>query len=123
MSESAKSVKITKLSLAVAIFNQQLALRAAGTYATNREFRKATVAQIMDLGVSLGSASTMYNTAKKAAEAAAQAEGTDLGLGRDPKKQRPVSTGKRGRPTKTVAVPGAQAEQAEQGQSAETQAA
>lgn len=85
----------SKKSQADAIFAARLADRAAGKYATNKEFRAAVLAQIQaDLGVSVASASTMYNAAKKAAEAA----DASVGLGRDPKKEKPVSTGKRGRP-------------------------
>lgn len=85
----------SKKSQADAIFAARLADRAAGKYATNKEFRAAVLAQIQtDLGVSVASASTMYNAAKKAAEAA----DATVGLGRDPKKEKPVSTGKRGRP-------------------------
>lgn len=47
-----------------------------------------------DLGVSVASAATMYNAAKTAAEAA----DSTVNLGRDPKKEKPASTGKRGRP-------------------------
>lgn len=85
----------SKKSQADAIFAARLADRAAGKFATNKEFRAAVLAQIQtDLGVSVASASTMYNAAKKAAEAA----DASVGLGRDPKKEKPVSTGKRGRP-------------------------
>lgn len=85
----------SKKSMADAIFASHLADRASGRYLTNKEFRAAVLSQIQtDLGVSVASAATMYNAAKKAAETADAA----ISLGRDPKKEKPVSTGKRGRP-------------------------
>ena len=86
----------SKKSLALAIFASALVKRAAGDYADNKTFRQAVLRQIeSDLGVSTASAATMYNAAKKEAETA----GTlTTALGRDPKKEKPVSTGKRGRP-------------------------
>lgn len=84
----------SKKSQAQAIFDAKLAEKTAGAYATNKEFRAAVLAAIQtDLGVSVASAATMYNSAKKDAETA----GT-VTLGRDPKKEKPASTGKRGRP-------------------------
>jgi hypothetical protein len=87
---------LSKKSLALAIFAGALVKRAAGEYADNKTFRQAVLRQIeSDLGVSTASAATMYNAAKKEAETA----GTlTAALGRDPKKEKPVSTGKRGRP-------------------------
>lgn len=86
----------SKKSLAVAIFVAALADRAAGKYATNKEFRAAILTKIQaDLGVSVASAATMYNAAKKDAEAA----DATVKLGRDPKKEKvKTGTGKRGRP-------------------------
>lgn len=85
----------SKKSKAVAIFAAALAERAAGGLTTNKDFRAKVLSTIQaDLGVSVASAATMYNAAKKEAEAA----GT-VTLGRDPKKEKPASTGKRGRPS------------------------
>ncbi len=85
----------SKKSRAVAIFAEHLQLRSQGRYPTNKEFRAAVLAEIQQtLEVSISSAATMYNTAKVEAEAA----DATVGLGRDPKKEKPVSTGKRGRP-------------------------
>lgn len=85
----------SKKSQADAIFAACLADRAAGKFATNKEFRAAVLGRIQsELGVSVASAATMYNAAKKAAETA----DASVSLGRDPKKEKPVSTGKRGRP-------------------------
>lgn len=84
----------SKKSQALAIFNAKLTERLAGSYPTNKEFRAAVLSTIQaDLGVSTASAATMYNAAKKDAEAA----GT-ITLGRDPKKEKVAGTGKRGRP-------------------------
>ena len=89
----------SKKSLALAIFQAKMADRAAGKFALNKDFRAAVLAAIIaDLGVSVASAATMYNAAKKDAEAAAAATGGTVGLGRDPKKEKAPSTGKRGRP-------------------------
>ena len=83
----------SKKSLADAIFAALLADRAAGKFATTKEFRAAVLTRIQtELGVSVASAATMYNGAKKAVEPAG------ISLGRDPKKEKPASTGKRGRP-------------------------
>ncbi len=85
----------SKKSQAVAIFAAAMATRAAGGFDSNKAFRAAVLTKIQaDLGVSVASAATMYNAAKKDAEAA----DANVGLGRDPKKEKPVSTGKRGRP-------------------------
>lgn len=86
----------SKKSLALAIFTAALAERAQGLFATNKEFRAAVLSKIQaDLGVSTASAATMYNAAKKDAEAA----DATVALGRDPKKEKaPKGTGKRGRP-------------------------
>ncbi len=84
----------SKKSLALDIFNAKMTERGQGLFGSNKEFRAAVLSSIQnDLGVSVASAATMYNAAKKDAEAA----GT-VTLGRDPKKAKPVSTGKRGRP-------------------------
>ena len=85
----------SKKSLALAIFQAKMADRAAGKFALNKDFRAAVLAAIIaDLGVSVASAATMYNAAKKDAEAA----DATVKLGRDPKKEKAPSTGKRGRP-------------------------
>jgi hypothetical protein len=86
----------SKKSFAVAIFAAKMVEREQGLYATNKEFRAAVLGAIeADLGVSVASAATMYNACKKDAETA----GT-VTLGRDPKKVKVASTGKRGRPAK-----------------------
>jgi len=98
----------SKKSLALAIFSAKLADRKAGLFASNKDFRAAVLGAITaDLGVSVASAATMYNAAKKEAETADAA----VALGRDPKKLRVKSeTGKRGRPAgsknKTAEVTG-----------------
>jgi hypothetical protein len=85
----------SKKSLALAIFQAKMADRAAGKFALNKDFRAAVLTAIIaDLGVSTASAATMYNSAKKDAEAA----DATVALGRDPKKEKAPSTGKRGRP-------------------------
>jgi len=85
----------SKKSLALAIFQAKMADRVAGKFASNKEFRAAVLTTIQaDLGVSVASAATMYNAAKKDAEAA----DATVKLGRDPKKEKAPSTGKRGRP-------------------------
>jgi hypothetical protein len=86
----------SKKSQAVTIFATKMAERAQGRYGSNKEFRAATLVAIeTELGVSRASASTMYNSAAKEATAA----DATLVLGRDPKKVKAPSTGKRGRPT------------------------
>jgi len=85
----------SKKSRAVAIFAARLADRAAGKFDSNKAFRAAVLTQIQaELGVSVASAATMYNAAKKDAETA----DANVGLGRDPKKEKPATSGKRGRP-------------------------
>lgn len=86
----------SKKSLAMAIFQAKMAERTAGLFASNKEFRAAVLKGIKeDLGVSIASASTMYNQAKKDAE---EADAT-VALGRDPKKIKvKVEGAKRGRP-------------------------
>lgn len=98
----------SKKSGALAIFQAKLAERTQGLFGSNKEFRAAVLAEIQaKLGVSVPSAATMYNAAKKEAEAA----DATVGLGRDPKKVKAPSTGKRGRPAgsknKEVAAPAA----------------
>ena len=89
----------SKKSLALAIFQEKMTERVQGLFASNKEFRAAVLTKIQaDLGVSVASAATMYNSAKGDAEAAAVAEGKTVGLGRDSKKEKAPSTGKRGRP-------------------------
>jgi hypothetical protein len=95
--ETVKVKVPTKKEQAAAIFNQKLVERSEGLFASNRDFRAAVISTIeTQLSVSLSSAATMYNTAKKEAETA----DASIALGRDPKKavEVKVSTGKRGRP-------------------------
>ena len=85
----------SKKSLALAIFQAKMVERSQGLFASNKEFRAAVLTSIQtDLSVSTASAATMYNAAKKEAEAA----DATVALGRDPKKVKAPSTGKRGRP-------------------------
>lgn len=85
----------SKKSLATAIFQAKMTERGQGLFASNKEFRAAVLNTIKsELGVSTASAATMYNAAKKEAEAA----DANVKLGRDPKKEKAPSTGKRGRP-------------------------
>lgn len=85
----------SKKSLALAIFQAKLVERSQGLFGSNKDFRAAVLATIQtDLGVTVASAATMFNAAKKEAEAA----NPNIGLGRDPKKVKAPSTGKRGRP-------------------------
>lgn len=87
----------SKKSLALAIFEAKMDERKAGKFSSNKDFRAAVLNAIKaDLGVSTASAATMYNAAKKDAETA----DPTVGLGRDPKKEKAPSTGKRGRPAK-----------------------
>lgn len=92
----------SKKTLANAIFAACLAKRAAGDYDSNKAFRTDVVQTISkDLGVTIASASTMYNQAKKDAEVA----DANVGLGRDPKKVKvKVEGAKRGRPAKAKVV-------------------
>jgi len=84
----------TKKSLAQKIFTTKMDERSQGLYGSNKDFRSATLSALeAELGVSRSSASTMYNSFKKEVETA----GTTT-LGRDPKKVKAPSTGKRGRP-------------------------
>ena len=87
----------SKKSQADAIFANALTQRAAGAFASNKAFRAAVLTAIQaQLSVSVASAATMYNAAKKSAEAA----DATVGLGRDPKKEKPAKAegAKRGRP-------------------------
>lgn len=82
-------------SRAVAIFAAKMVERSQGLFATNKDFRAAVLRAVeTELGVSTASAATMYNSCKKDAETA----DTTVVLGRDPRKEKPVSTGVRGRP-------------------------
>ena len=87
----------SKKSQADVIFANALTQRATGAFASNKAFRAAVLSAIIaQLGVSVASAATMYNAAKKAAETA----DANVGLGRDPKKEKPAKAegAKRGRP-------------------------
>ena len=87
----------SKRSQALVIFNEKIAERDQGLFATNKDFRTTTIQKICaDLGVSVASSSTMFNSFKKMVEAAGTLTAP---LGRDPKKEKPVSTGKKGRPS------------------------
>lgn len=86
----------SKKSLALAIFQAKMEDRKNSLFASNKEFRAAVLATIQkELGVSVASAATMYNAAKKDAEAA----DATVALGRDPKKEKVKNPdAKRGRP-------------------------
>lgn len=85
----------SKKSQAHAIFVLHMDRRNNGEYSSNRDFRAAVLSDIQEkLGVSLASAATMYNTAKKDAESS----DPTVSLGRDPKKETEKVAGKRGRP-------------------------
>jgi hypothetical protein len=87
----------SKKSQADVIFANAMTQRAAGAFSSNKAFRAAVLTAIQtQLNVSVASAATMYNSAKKAAEAA----DANVGLGRDPKKEKPakVEGARRGRP-------------------------
>ena len=91
----------SKTSLAKPIFEAALAVRQKEitdkvplenrVYKTNKDFRLGVCNQMAkDLQVSLPSAGSMYNTFKQEVEAQALKDGIDLGLGRDPKKEKPA---------------------------------
>ena len=83
----------SKKSLAQKIFDAKLAEKLEGKFASNKDFRAATMGAFQtELEVSQASAATLYNALKIAAEQA----GT-VTLGRDPKKEKAPSTGVRGR--------------------------
>ena len=85
----------SKKSVAVGIFQAKMVERDQGLFGTNKEFRAAVLIEIQStLGVSTASAATMFNACKTDAEKVNPA----VGLGRDPKKVKEPSTGKRGRP-------------------------
>ena len=72
--EVAVSKAPSKKSLALVIFQAKLAERTQGLFASNKEFRAAVLGTIeTELGVTTASAATMYNAAKKDAEAAGAA--------------------------------------------------
>ena len=81
----------SKKALATAIFTEVLALRTDGQFDTNRAFRAAVLTRIQaELGVTVASAATMYNSAVKEA---------GITVGRDPKQVRVrTGSGKKGRP-------------------------
>ena len=75
--------RVTLKSRGQAIFDQELAKRANGTYETNKSFRAVVLARMVaEVDVSTASASAMFNQSKQLAEAA----DPNIGLGRDPKK-------------------------------------
>ena len=77
--------KVTKKSIAIAIFNQELAARENGAYESNKAFRKQVLARLVtEAGVTNASAASMYNQVKIMAEAA----DSNLKLGRDPQPQK-----------------------------------
>jgi hypothetical protein len=93
--DSIISKAISKKDQALAIFQSMLDHKLQGRYSSNKEFRSAVLSAFQSsMGVSIASASTMYNAVKKAAEA----DGAIV-LGRDPKKVKAsAGNGRRGRP-------------------------
>lgn len=86
----------SKKSQAQIIFNTKIGEKAL--YSTNKELRGATLSAFeVQLNVSRASASTMFNSFKMSAEAAGL-----ITLGRDAKKVKAASSGKRGRPVGSV---------------------
>ena len=83
-------------SRADAIFAAALEARREGKFESNKAFRAHVLSTIVSaLGVTIASAATMYNSAKKAAETA----DATVVLGRDPKVvKEKTGNGKRGRP-------------------------
>lgn len=75
--------KVTKKAQGDAIFATELTNRTNGAFDSNKAFRAQVLTRMeTEIGVSRASAATMFNQAKKAAEA----NDTTVGLGRDPKK-------------------------------------
>ena len=82
-----KVKRITSKSLATVIFAEELVARAEGKHETNKSFRQKVIARITEeTEATPSSACTLYNTCKKEAELL----DPKLGLGRDPKKEKPV---------------------------------
>jgi hypothetical protein len=106
--DSIISKAISKKDQAFAIFQSMLNDKLQGRYGSNKEFRSQVLSAFQSrMGVSIASASTMYNAVKKSSEA----DGAVV-LGRDPKKVKSsAGNGKRGRPAgsknrvKTVVPP------------------
>ena len=90
-------------SRADAIFAAKLQDRKDGKFESNKAFRAAVLGEIVStLGVTIASAATCYNSAKKAAEAA----DATVVLGRDPKVvKEKTNSGKRGRPVGSTNKP------------------
>lgn len=87
--------ELSKRVRAGIIFTEKLNERAQGLFGSNKEFRAVVLSAITaELGVSVASAATMYNSAK----AEAEKSDTELNLGRDPKKVKVIGSGRRGRP-------------------------
>jgi len=79
------------------IFSEQMAARNKNMFASNRDFRRSVLDRMInELGVSTASAATMYNAAKLAAEAS----NPNIGLGRDPKKEKPAKAPRTAKVTK-----------------------
>ena len=77
--------KLTKKQQFINIFNEEIIRRSQGAFDSNRAFRSHVIQRGMneiDDGITLSSASTMYNEAKLMIEAM----DPNIGLGRDPKK-------------------------------------
>ena len=77
--------KVTKKSLAIVIFNETLAARAAGKFDNNTAFRKHVLGRFVEeIKVTTASAASMYNQIKVMAESSDPA----LSLGRAPKQEK-----------------------------------
>lgn len=106
--EAQKAPRVTKIGQAKSIFSTKLLMREAGAYTTNKQFRADVIQTLVtDLGVNVATASTMYNTLKNEANKS-MADTPELAIGRDPKKVKPASSGKRGRPLGSKNKPKAQ---------------
>lgn len=120
VTEAQKAPRVTKISQAKSIFSAKLLMREAGTYATNKQFRADVIQTLVtDLGVNVATASTMYNTLKNDANKAIDTP--ELAIGRDPKKVKAPSSGKRGRPLGSKNKPKAQPVASEQVQTVSTE--
>lgn len=99
--------KVTKKSIAIAIFNQELAARENGAYESNKAFRKQVMSRFTN-EIGAVAAGPMYNQMKIMAEAA----DSKLKLGRDPKVAAPVKV-KREKKIKVSVVTPAVVEEAD----------
>jgi len=105
---------LSKKAQGTAIFAEELANRQSGVHATNKAFRQRVIRRMeSELGLTTPSAATNYNTAKIEAETAATVAGTDLGLGRDPKVEKPAKEPKAPKAAPATAIVSAAPESTE----------